>query len=367
MDYRDLILKDVQDLKLRVENIEKAVLNNQYNQLEFYMIDDRPVKTFENVCKFRVLKHGQVKFRLTALIGETDGSFYAEIFLNGIKVKRFYNKRQSVDYEFESTLKSGDCEMVVRFMYPLAYTVSDFKIQVSGNVEYEDLPLRIDGLTLDNMSVVSYLNGSSAYIYKYDTSLKLICRLNAVSVGLLAKDGKLLIGYVNGQGQFKLMVYNLEDFSVVDQDFLMEGVRKVASCVKESGYAFYCLKNNRCYKTLINGDFSSSAVQMLSSVKDIVSSADIADFYLVTDFSGYSKIRCKDEIFRVEKAQNYHLYRIDGENYVGFYKDGNYYHKMLKTNVAQTAQAVVLADEYITLYDGKKLIRNKNKLTINEE
>ncbi|MGN0819000.1 MAG: hypothetical protein ACI4M6_01195 [Christensenellaceae bacterium] len=367
MDYRDTILQDMKNLKLRVENLEKTVLNNQYNQLEFFMIDDRLAKTFEKVCKFKVLKSGQVKFRLTASIGNSSGSFYGEIFLNGIKVKRFYNESVAVDYEFESALSSGVCEMVVRFMHPLAYTVSDFKISVSGNVEYEDLPLRIDGLNLENMSIVAYLMGSSAYVYGYDTSLKVICRLDALSVGVAVRNGKLCVGYVNGQRQFKLMVYNLEDFSVVSQDFIMEGVRKVASCVYDDGFAFYCLKNNRCYKVLIADDFSSSVIQLFSSVKDIVSTTDAADFYAVTDFSGYTKIYCGSDVYRVEKAKNYHLYSNDGEKYAGFYKNGTYYLKKLEKNTAAKAETAVLGDEFIRLYDGKKLIRNNNKLTINEE
>ncbi len=367
MNYNDRMLAELNSLKLRVESLEKAVSSNKYNQLEFYNIDDSKKKIFDKVFKFNVLKVGTVKFKMNADIGETDGKLYAEIFINGVKVSRFYNETNKLSYEFEASLGVGLSEIKVTFMYVLNYTVHNFKLEIGGNVDYELEPSRIDALKLTDCTIISYLSGSNAYIYKYDTSLKLLCILDAKSVALSAYNNMVAIGFVDSQNELRMRVYRTSDYTTVENQFSLSKIRKVVGSVSQNGFCFYCLKNNRGYKTVIDASFNISSSLLSGSIKDIISTCDDENFYIATDFSGYSKLYYGSSVQKVDKGENYHLFKEGEINYVGFNKKGEYMLKKITGSSQENAVAKAVSDEFVFLHNGKKLLRNKNRININEE
>ena len=292
------------------------------------------------------------------------------VLLNGKTVLQ-YPKSTSLNEKINLLAKEGknQIKLIIKFTIGSQFPIVDFNFKLTGDFVYKEPssflePLEQNFIVIHSADSISFYDTANFEIKNSFIGSK------EFSCAILS-NGNVAVLVKNFDDTNKLIVYNKDDFSVVNQINLTE---KFTSCkVRKVGdyYSLYFLKGNFIYERVYSQESTYSQTKLPFKAKNIsVFSGGAQDYFCYEDLFGNFVVSIikqglpfeKIKTYTFGKIKNPKVYEVGGVCFLSYKCGQLVVERQLEANSNLTILGV--GDEGLKLTNGKVVLLNKQKITL---
>ena len=365
-NYSQIAYYKILDLEKRLKTLEEQVKNNQYKSLTFDLSTDTKKAVVSKKVTFNCVSDGVIKLNFY-IKTSLQTSFNCEISLNDKVIKSETFLSGEGNLEFENFAVKGLNTIVINLSAGFTYSLNVFNVNVSGKVDYANLARRLSIVTLNDANYILYLNDNEFCIYKYTQADGLydIYHRNRIFDCHLAAcvDGVLYILYIDLY--YKLYCFRFEtgtNFGTISA-LNFNGATSVCGYANDYGIKIMLSKTNYVYSGdyIFGEDFVCENTNRRGA--KVTCDADLKGVYVISDSYKCSKLVKLDATYVIEKGEHHHI-TMDNDRIRVFYKNSNQVCYQDVDGGVSSPKVYGFCDELLKLYDGKYLMRVKDKIKV---
>ncbi|MBR6737842.1 MAG: hypothetical protein IKL82_05720 [Clostridia bacterium] len=368
IDYGKRAYAKLIEFEKRLESVEKQLKSVEHNVLNFNLALLQTANVQERTVKFTSNKNGTSHVKLNVALSE-NVLVNLEIKVNGTLLFKTQIDNQTLVYENDVTLNSGENVVLLYFNSGLPFTLNTCSFSVEGSVEYLNVFRKISVLSTDNQDYITYLSGTDATFYVYNGELNDRYQINSVVdcslLGVIENEYFLLAILADGTMQLRRL--NVNNHVGIYYPVNVKGATSVSGYVLNNSLVIYFVKSNELYRGVyeLNGNFTYNKTGIKANRVYADSSGQGA--FIVT--GAYGARLYLEEIekgYQINNAQNFHLYKTSNGYEITFFQNGVQKLRNASENGLETETQIGFSHELVKLKNGK-ISRERDTLSISEE
>lgn len=305
-----------EELKRRVENIEKTDIINVYKTIMFNCTVSTLNEYKSATFKVNAPRNGVSLFELCFGFENSDVEFI--VYINGI---RMYSSKIKPFCCFEFGLCAGVNTVKIEFSENVSLDFDAF-LKISGYVDYVNENYKLSAITLGDNYYIMLSDGDCVNLYRWsDADKVLVLKIeNVIEARVIGCYGSLAyVVYIDNLHQLNFVSYNTETESINYKTILKQSVTSVGGYVTDDGTIFVIAINlNDVF--IASGSSGSNLLFEKINLKGnkIYSDAKAVNSFILTDVNNTARLVIIDNEkyyqYNIGAGENFHLY-FDGELY----------------------------------------------------
>ncbi len=365
LDYGKRAYIKVLELEKKLEDLIKESERDKIKTLTFDLSVPETKATFNRTLKFIATDDcvASVSIKLTA--PESVPIFY-EILRNSEVVKTGKTEVSETFIAFDLGVFSGENVVDVSLMAGVPFPLDELSVTVQGKVNYLTSKRRLSCVDVGGENYIVYLNENTYTLYSYaGGNLVEKYRTNVYDACILGYiNGELYIGSISLDYGLKITIYRTSTGSSLTTKALVNGVSSVCGYQSGETAVIVYVKTGVVYKGTYERASGYSEQPTYRRGSSVFADPNVDGAYVILDGYKPTKFIVNNVgTFVINKGDNYHIEKSNDCYKITYSSDGKLISQTVYDKVSNPIKLSFL-DEEIKLFDGKTLMRVRDKLTI---